>query len=234
MMSGKMADPKDSWKYREDEDGEPTFVRDEEGDVAVEFKRGVDDDSEGTITFIQPDSESITISPGDTIVGPDGEDRVTVTGFAITVDPYLAVEVYVDLPPEDGGDVPYSPEGFAIRWLGCEDNDGAHWQMGECTAASGEELERERWKGTLRTLRSLEEGDTVLWGDRSEPLTVQYTVFFSTDVLLEGPRGGTYTITWGNGEPTVRRGGKYGTSLGRPYNFRIVERGDADENGDKG
>jgi hypothetical protein len=220
--------PRDTWKFREGDDGEPTFVRDEEMDVAVEYERedGADG-SEGTVTFIQPDGESITISPGDTILGPGGEDVVTVAGFCVTVDPYLAVEVYVDLPPEDGGGVPYSPHAFATRWLAHEGGDGFYFQMGECIAASGEELERERWADTLETLRSLDEGDTILWGERSEPLTVQWGVSFSQYVTLEGPRGGMYSIEWESGAPTVRRGGPSGESLGRPEGLTVVERGDA-------
>lgn len=219
---GASEDPLNTWRYSEGEDGEPTFARDEEMDVAVEFERedGADS-SEGTVTYIQPDGESITISPGDTILGPDGEEVVTVSGYCVTVGPYLSVDTYVDLPPEDGGGVPYSPHAFAIRWLGYEDNDGFHFHMGECTAASGEELERERWSDTLDTLRSLDEGDTVLWGERSEPLTVQWSVTFAPNVRLKGPRGGSYTITWGSGAPTVRRGGSSGESLGRPEGFRV-------------
>lgn len=211
-------------------DGKPVYARSDEMEVSAVFER--DDGaemSEGTVTYIQTGGESVTISPGDTVLGPGNEEVVTVDDFAVTWDPYVAVETYVDLPPEAGGRIPMSPHGFAIRFLGYEDNSGFHYHMDECIAASGDELEREKWADTIDVLRSLEEGDTVLWGERTEPLTVQWSVTLIEDVKLEGPRGGRYTIEFREGTaPTVRRGGPHGESLGRPEGFRVVGRADVE------
>lgn len=225
------ADPRDTWRFREGEDGEPTYVRDEEMDVVVEFKRedGADS-SDATLTYSQPEGESVTISPGDTIIGPDGEEVVTVTGYSVTVEPYLSVDAYVDLPPEKGGGVPMSPHSFAIRFLGYEDNDGFHFHMGECQALSSEELEAKRWENTVETLRGLEVGDQILFGDRSEPLTVTDTgITLSQYVMVENQNrtdGARYGIEWENGVPTVRRDWKDGESLGRPENLKVVSADD--------
>lgn len=43
------------------------------------------------------------------------------------------------------------------------------------------------------SLDELVSGDTVLWGDRVEPLVVIATTFGS-HVVVEGPRGGVYTL----------------------------------------
>lgn len=215
-------DPRDTWRVRMGEDGEPTMVSDEEMGVAARYERE-DGDSEGSVTYMGPDGESITIQPGDTILGPDGEDVVTVTGFRVTTAPWLSVEAFVDLPPEKGGGVPMSPHSFAIRFLGYEDSDGFHYHVGECVAASGEELEQARWSDELETLRSVSEGDTLTWGDRSEPLTVTDTFLtFSKVVEVTGPSGARYTIEWKDGTPSVRRGGEDGRSLGRPHGLAVA------------
>lgn len=223
--------PMDTWRVRMGEDGDPTRVRDSEGDITAVFEREDGADSgEATVTYCGPDGEELTISPGDTILGPDGEDVVDVATYSVTYDPYIAVEMYVDIPPEHGGGVPMSPEHFAKRFLGYEDNDGLHFHIGECEAASGEELEKIRWSDELETLWGLDEGDTIRWGDRSDPLTVTDTgITVSQYVIVEGSRGGEYAIQWRDGVPSVRSDGMVdGRSLGRPHGLEVVDRADGE------
>lgn len=174
-------------------------------------------------------SQEITISAGDTIVGPDGEHRCTIDGFSVwTIDgDEWIIEICV--PNEHSEIIPHSPAEFVIKYLGNEGNDNENvYELTDCKSLSDEELTIDRWSEIVNTLKSINEGDRVLWGDRSEPLTVTSTgLTFTKYIYLEGSRGGMYTIEWEDDIPTVRRNHNNGESLGRPQNFCVVSRNDS-------
>lgn len=84
------------------------------------------------------------------------------------------------------------------------------------------------FEGELITdLHVLDAGDSVLWGDRVEPLTVVKTALGS-HVTVEGPRGGTYTL-WPS--PQYTDADFHSENDGPARNLRRVDTAPADGGG---
>lgn len=218
----KDADPKPPEVIRE---GGMASVMDGREIVGYTWRR---DNPNEVFIFIDAASgyQETKVSVGDHIIGPDGEERAVIEHLSvssITGDPDdWWVDLYVE--NEEGELIPHNIALFAFTFLGNETNrPDEPYEVDQCKALSPDELERERWKDTVDILESLDEGDKILWGDRSEPLTVtSIGLTFTTKIWIDGPRGGRYTIEWEDGLPTIRRNVN-DESVGRPVDLKVVE-----------
>ena len=89
------------------------------------------------------------------------------------------------------------------------------------------------WRKAWSVFQNAELGDTVLWGDRAQPLVVQRVTETDegyTNVVVEGPRGGQYTLRERYDEETGEP--QYWSDDSRAMDLRFIEREQGEERGE--